>query len=41
MAGVPLYRACGYEGVEDVIDARGGVPVPMLRMRKQLKAGRG
>ncbi|MEA3246325.1 MAG: GNAT family N-acetyltransferase [Gemmatimonadota bacterium] len=36
MAGVPLYRACGYEAVEDVIDARGGVPVPMLRMRKPL-----
>lgn len=36
MAGVPLYRACGYEGVEDVVDARGGVPVPMLRMRKPL-----
>lgn len=36
MAGVPLYRACGYEGVEDVIDSRGGVPVPMLRMRKPL-----
>lgn len=36
MAGIPLYRACGYEGVEDVIDSRGGVPVPMLRMRKEL-----
>jgi GNAT superfamily N-acetyltransferase len=36
MAGQPLYRACGYEAVEDVVDARGGVGVPLLRMRKSL-----
>ncbi|MFO1151911.1 MAG: GNAT family N-acetyltransferase [Alsobacter sp.] len=36
MAGVPLYRACGYAAVEEVQDARGGVPVPLLRMRKAL-----
>ena len=36
MAGVPLYRACGYLPVEDVMDDRGGVEVPLLRMRKTL-----
>ena len=36
MAGEPLYRACGYEGIERVDDARGGVAVPLLRMRKAL-----
>lgn len=36
MAGVPLYRACGYEAVEPVSDSRGGVPVPLLRMAKAL-----
>ena len=36
MSGVPLYRACGYEGIEDVMDDRGGVPVPLLRMGKAL-----
>lgn len=36
MAGQPLYRACGYEAVESVIDARGGVGVPLVRMRKRL-----
>jgi len=34
LAGAPLYRACGYEVVEPVNDDRGGVPVPLLRMRK-------
>jgi GNAT superfamily N-acetyltransferase len=36
MAGEPLYRACGYQAVEDVVDARGGAEVPLLRMRKAL-----
>ena len=36
IAGQPLYRACGYEPVESVEDNRGGAPVPLLRMRKQL-----
>jgi GNAT superfamily N-acetyltransferase len=34
MAGKPLYRACGYEAVEELVDDRGGVGVPLLRMRK-------
>lgn len=36
MAGEPLYRTCGYELVERLTDDRGGVPVPLLRMSKQL-----
>jgi GNAT superfamily N-acetyltransferase len=36
MAGEPLYRACGHEAVEEVIDDRGGVGVPLLRMMKML-----
>jgi GNAT superfamily N-acetyltransferase len=36
LAGTPLYRACGYQPVELLTDDRGGVPVPLLRMRKAL-----
>jgi len=36
MAGEPLYRACGYEPVEEVLDSRGGAGVPLLRMTKVL-----
>ena len=36
MAGEPLYRACGYDAVERVEDARGGAAVPLLRMSKAL-----
>ena len=36
MAGEPLYRACGYQPVERVMDDRGGDPVPLLRMTKSL-----
>ena len=36
LAGEPLYRACGYHPIEEVIDGRGGVPIPLLRMTKKL-----
>jgi GNAT superfamily N-acetyltransferase len=36
LAGEPLYRACGYEIVERVVDDRGGAAVPLLRMTKRL-----
>ena len=36
MAGEPLYRACGYVPYERIVDDRGGVPVPLLRMGKPL-----
>jgi hypothetical protein len=36
MAGEPLYRACGYDAIEEVVDERGRVGVPLLRMKKVL-----
>ena len=36
MSGIPLYTACGYEPQEQVLDDRGGVPVPLVRMTKRL-----
>lgn len=36
LAGEPLYRACGYEECERVVDERGGAPVLLLRMSKRL-----
>jgi GNAT superfamily N-acetyltransferase len=36
MAGEPLYRACGYLPLEEIVDRRGGEAVPLLRMRKRL-----
>jgi GNAT superfamily N-acetyltransferase len=36
LAGVPLYLACGYESGERFADARGGEPVPLVRMSKRL-----
>ncbi len=36
MAGEPLYRACGYRAIQRVVDDRGGAPVPLQRMGKDL-----
>ena len=37
MAGVPLYRACGYVEIEPVLSAPvEGVQVPLVRMEKDL-----
>ncbi|QKR98657.1 GNAT family N-acetyltransferase [Sphingomonas sp. CL5.1] len=36
MSGQPLYAACGYRPVEAITDDRGGAPVPLVRMRKEL-----
>ena len=36
MSGEPLYLACGYEPIERIKDERGGTPVPLVRMRKEL-----
>lgn len=36
MAGLPLYLACGYHPVERFADDRGGAPVPLVRMTKEL-----
>ena len=37
MSGVPLYRASGYQERERILDDRGGVPVPLIRMTKSLR----
>ena len=36
-AGEPLYRACGYEPIDQLVDARGGAEVPLIRMAKTLQ----
>ncbi|WP_067496975.1 GNAT family N-acetyltransferase [Actinoplanes sp. TFC3] len=36
MAGQPLYEAAGFHDVEHLTDAAGGIPVPLVRMRKRL-----
>ena len=36
LSGEPLYRACGFEPYENIVDDRGGAGVPLLRMRKSL-----
>jgi GNAT superfamily N-acetyltransferase len=36
MAGEPLYLRCGYRPEKRVVDDRGGVPVPLVRMSKSL-----
>jgi GNAT superfamily N-acetyltransferase len=35
-SGEPLYLACGYKAIEHIQDDRGGAPVPLIRMRKEL-----
>jgi len=41
LAGQPLYAAAGFEVVEEVEDATGGTPVPLLKMRKLLRGNLG
>ena len=36
LAGEPLYRACGYQSDAELVDDRGGEPVPLRRMHKAL-----
>jgi GNAT superfamily N-acetyltransferase len=36
LSGEPLYLACGYQPLERLADARGGAPVPLVRMSKTL-----
>lgn len=40
LSGEPLYRAVGYQPVEQVVDDVDGVGVPLIRMRKQLGVAR-
>jgi len=36
LAGRALYSRCGYQDIEAIEDARGGAPVPLVRMGKAL-----
>jgi GNAT superfamily N-acetyltransferase len=36
MSGRPLYEAYGFAAIEDVLDDRGGAPVPLTRMGKAI-----
>ena len=36
LSGRPLYAAAGFEAIEEVADASGGVPVPLIRMGKDI-----
>jgi len=37
MSGEALYVACGYRPIEHLVDDRGGVAVPLIRMVKELQ----
>ena len=36
MSGRPLYESYGFEPIEEILDARGGAPVPLTRMGKRI-----
>jgi GNAT superfamily N-acetyltransferase len=36
MSGRPLYESYGFAPIEDILDARGGEPVPLTRMGKAI-----
>ena len=35
-SGRPLYESYGFEAIEEIVDARGGEPVPLTRMGKTI-----
>ncbi len=36
LAGLPLYRACGYEPIEEIEADAGGIAVPLVRMGRRI-----
>jgi GNAT superfamily N-acetyltransferase len=36
LSGRPLYESYGFAPIEDILDARGGAPVPLTRMGKAI-----
>jgi GNAT superfamily N-acetyltransferase len=36
MSGRPLYESYGFQAIEEIVDARGGEPVPLTRMGKAI-----
>src|SRR3569833_3199591 len=41
MSGRPRYEAYGFAAIEEIIDPRGGAPVPLTRMGKDIAAPQG
>ncbi|MEO8693308.1 MAG: GNAT family N-acetyltransferase [Acidimicrobiales bacterium] len=39
LSGRPLYETFGFAAIEEVTDASGGVPVPLVRMGKAIESG--
>jgi len=39
LSGRPLYESYGFRPIEDILDDRGGEPVPLTRMGKAIGAG--
>lgn len=37
LSGRPLYESCGFVPVEELLDDRGGTPVPLVRMTRPIK----
>ncbi|MGZ6015456.1 MAG: GNAT family N-acetyltransferase [Phenylobacterium sp.] len=37
MSGRPLYESYGFEAIEEIVDSRGGEPVPLTRMGKTIR----
>ncbi|HEY2359109.1 MAG TPA: GNAT family N-acetyltransferase [Phenylobacterium sp.] len=38
LSGRPLYESYGFRAIEDIVDSRGGEPVPLVRMGKAIAA---
>jgi GNAT superfamily N-acetyltransferase len=36
LSGKPLYESYGFAVIEEIVDARGGAPVPLIRMGKAI-----
>ena len=36
LSGRPLYESYGFMPIEDIVDPRGGAPVPLTRMGKAI-----
>ncbi len=34
LSGRPLYESYGFTPIEEILDSRGGEPVPLIRMGK-------
>lgn len=39
LSGRPLYESYGFQALEEIVDARGGAPVPLVRMGRTIPPG--